>query len=181
MNLRRRIRLTVFFGIIILLLLFWNDYWGISKFQGMQPSGDTPSSSTSSSADSSAQTGTATDSLARTMPDSVRQKRIEEAMRPDTLQAAPPTEHEETLLQDTAVVVAEEVLYNLIEVKKRRNGELFYRINGKDTGNLVEGLTTLFFEKPTLLKIDGNITYAEEQEVKEILSVKEVEYKETAQ
>ncbi len=177
---KRRIQLTVFIGLVFIILIFLNDYWGISNKQGNGTQGLNTITDTLMASQLPTDTISATETNNSTKIDEVIKNTEEEIIvSTDTITV-------DTLLITTAdsIVKIEEgasqkaIVFNLIEVK-RRGQELYYLINGKETNNLVEGLTLLEADKEVILKMSGNITYAEGQEVKTTLEVKEIEYSES--
>ena len=80
-------------------------------------------------------------------------------------------EDEKQELEEQSEVLA----YNSIAVTKQ-NDTLYYNINEKAYTNLLAGIAETNFELPYRVKLAGNLTYAEEREIKDILEEKEIDF-----
>jgi len=70
---------------------------------------------------------------------------------------------------------SEVLAYNSVSVTKK-NDTLYYNINEKAYTNLLAGIAETNFELPYRVKLAGNLTYAEEREIKDILEEKEIDF-----
>lgn len=177
---KRRIQLTFFIGLFFIVLIFLNDYWGISNKEGNGTQSLNNTTERIQSEDSLVQS-TPTEEVLDTIQEEVNQVDtllVEIEPNDSSLLMEDPVAADTSVLDTVITPSIKEIEFNLIEVK-RRGKEVYYVINGEETDNLVEGLTRLEVEKNTILKINGNITYAEGQDVKTILEVKEIKYSET--
>ena len=64
---------------------------------------------------------------------------------------------------------------NTILVTKR-NDSLFYKINEKTYINLLQGISETDYTLPFNIKLAGNLTYADEREIKDILEEKDINF-----
>ncbi len=166
-----RMTVTVVFLCLILLMFFFNNDWGISDKKG------TSGQETPSSIETTAPVATPSpENTPPAQPDTTTTLSVTDTDTLPTSYETPETitEPNDTLASETETPA---LATNLIEVK-RKDGKLLYTINGQETDNLVQGLTLLVPDKEVILKMSGNITYAEGQSVKETLEVKEITYKE---
>lgn len=65
--------------------------------------------------------------------------------------------------------------YNSLYITKKQD-TLYFSINDKSYTNLLAGIAESNFELPFRVKLAGNLTYAEEREIKDILEEKELNF-----
>lgn len=184
MKLRRRILLTLVFGLVLLAALFWIDRFGAGS-RRTEPSEDTKPSKTEKQLP--VKEANPTEDLAKTdsaehlknIPQTTKKEEKNE-MPAEDLPPKPTAEdtldgqeknHPEPVKKEA------ERQFNLIEVKKQM-GKLVFVVNGKKSDVLLQSLNFLEEKKEVILKISGNITYAEGQQLKKQLEAQKINYTE---
>ncbi len=150
-------------AVLLLIIYFMNDgTWGPG----------TTSNNTGETENSLEDTGTVNQK-----PPVITNQVVEEdsiAIPVDTIK------HEITELKDTIPVIEATDTTTLLTVNTilvtKRNDSLFYKINEQTYINLLQGIAETDYTLPFNIKLAGNLTYADEREIKDILEEKDINF-----